>query len=858
MSNSPIVINNKNKNKNILHTSTLPTNNLTINKVSTGTVPTSKVDNSKLATSAVPTNNLVISKESTSTVAASTVAANTVATSTVPKNTVANNIVINNKKNDIYIKLQKLCIIIQTKLSNYVINDINKIINTKEFNILFNIFKKIYETRNTPSFIYVNNPKNNYILKFIKYLDENEIEFIKKILNTKDYIKLFTTIYDLFKEKDTKDLYMSFSSMKIDYRITFLSPFILKDKYIKIPFDNNSNIKKKYFINKLLNLEQPKTPFITRDNLYKLIKDSNKNIYNELERLCIVIQDKLFDFYITNTDIEKLNIFFNICKKIYETRDVKYFKIHLEGFVSNYVLKFVGILDEIEFKFIHDLLTNENDKTSFSNIYDFFIHIRSDEIYNALSSMKINENITFLSPNIKQYKYIKIPNSNDIKKRYFFIYILLTFNISAIIFEQNEINFLKKVLSNKSWDNFVDEYEDLYKNYDNEIMLSYCLGNLCNYDFNNFKDTIANQIVEETNKTITSNKVKSSKDIYDLFEIYYCITYEIQKLNQFKKIKPLIRIVYKKLSLKPELSVKPNSEKTSTISNPELSGNLNPKKTSTISNSELSRKPNSAKTLTISNPELSGNHNRENTSTISNPELSTKPNSEKTSTISNPELSKTLKPELEIKGTKILNIRSIYNNVLYLCDNVLKMLQNNNKINYNYLSSLDQDIFKLNKECLEHIEIFNESTTTTKYTSDQIQEQIIELNKKIDEINNLLNEKQIKNKNNNNIIIIAQIKLKESCNNSNSLNKSQKNPNNEKSISQIEPNNTNPHILTESISTNPELLGKTSTTLNSESSVKSNPEIFSNKNIVEKNKTSIISQKRKIKTNPLVISSKSP
>jgi len=270
-------------------------------------------------------------------------------------------------------------------------------------------------------------------------------------------------------------------------------------------------------------------------------QNTKTKLYDNLNKLCIIIQNKLFDEYeklvSNNNEIKKLNILFNIFKKIYESRDKKY-PIHLEYFISNYILKFVGMLNKEEYEFIKNLLGN-TEQISFTSVYDFFKH--SNKIYEALSFIQIDNDITFLSPNIKKNKYIIIPSENDsdIKKMYF-IKLLIIFKDFPIKLDELKIKFLKKILSNNTWDKFVKSYiQDQYIIYNDEIRLAITLGYLCYFDFNIFIEIIARQIIEEQNKnktTTTLETIKNSKDILDLFEIFYSIANEnIEIKKELKK-----------------------------------------------------------------------------------------------------------------------------------------------------------------------------------------------------------------------------------------------------------------------------------------------------------------------------------
>jgi hypothetical protein len=287
-----------------------------------------------------------------------------------------------------------------------------------------------------------------------------------------------------------------------------------------------------------------------KTNLKNFINDlENKSTYREIIGLCENIHHVLsifdVDMFLVNSNKKnnnkkkEFNILFNIYKKIYEARDKYLLKKIQNPFSNNYILKFIRNLDDEEYKYILEKLEKleeSEDKTLFIDLYDIFKHTKSDKIYKAFLLFKTEDKITFLSPNIKQNKYIKIPDDNDsdIKKGYF-ILLLQYFKINSIDISKfpHEINFLKKVLSNNYWDKFVDKYKP-HKAivYDEEIMLAYYLGQFCGFTFNDFIENISRKIIEEQkqNITTTSENVKNAKDIVDLFEIYYIIKINKEKL----------------------------------------------------------------------------------------------------------------------------------------------------------------------------------------------------------------------------------------------------------------------------------------------------------------------------------------
>jgi hypothetical protein len=355
-----------------------------------------------------------------------------------------------------------------------------------------------------------------------------------------------------------------------------------------------------------MNISPKNLKILTNNNA--TLSNTNKQttkikLYDNLNKLCIIIQDKLYNEYQklinNNNEIKKLNILFNIFKKIYESRDKKY-PIHLEYFISNYILKFVGMLNKEEYEFIKKLL-DDNEQISFTSVYDFFKH--SDKIYEALKSIKINNQITFLSPEIKQNKYIKIPHDNDnnIKKN-FFISLLIKFHMNKIILNSQQINFLKKVLSNKNSD--ILFISNIPIKYNEDIMLGYAYGSFCDFDYNIFIETIARQIIKEKNKNIitTSEILKNSKNILDLFEIYYNIKFLSNKssLSAVKSsIKNPLSVVNSSLikqssplsvvnsSIKNPLSVEKSSIKTP-LSEENLSIKKNPLSVENLSKKQKS------------------------------------------------------------------------------------------------------------------------------------------------------------------------------------------------------------------------------------------------------------------------------
>jgi hypothetical protein len=294
------------------------------------------------------------------------------------------------------------------------------------------------------------------------------------------------------------------------------------------------------------------------NDLNQLFNISNKKIdfertkkqpgFNKLYLLVLIIEKALFEKVLLEILIingngkrtfhKDFNIIFSIFKKIYEARNTKIL-------VGNYILKFIKSLDDKEVNFIHDLLNNGDyikkflegklittyKPEIFKNIYKKYKH--TNNIYEFLGGPIIdfffNDKTTILNPYIKQNKYIIIPddNASNLKKLYFIL--LVVFSSCVDIFLDNARNiskyilFLKKVLLDYNKNTIsVDPNED--------VKFAFVLGCLCNFDFSFFIKTIADKIIEEKNKkeTNTNTKVKSSKNISDLFEIFF-------ELNIFKE-----------------------------------------------------------------------------------------------------------------------------------------------------------------------------------------------------------------------------------------------------------------------------------------------------------------------------------
>jgi len=266
--------------------------------------------------------------------------------------------------------------------------------------------------------------------------------------------------------------------------------------------------------------------------------NNKETTFNTLLELTKIIEKTLFEKVLLEILIfspngkksfhKDFNIIFNIFKKIYEARDTKtIFKSNNLNSIrlsySNYILKFILSLDYKEFDFIESLLDNFYKKI-FRTIYQKYKHTQSKELYKALSKLFflikgdpafLNvTNTTILNPYIKRNKYIIIPdnNANNFKKLYFILFVVFSSFINGIHSFPNIISFLKKVLLNYNKNTISVEPSE-------EVEFAIVLGFLCNFEFFIFIDTISKNIIEEKKPNIDT-RVKSSKDISDLFELF--------------------------------------------------------------------------------------------------------------------------------------------------------------------------------------------------------------------------------------------------------------------------------------------------------------------------------------------------
>ena len=149
------------------------------------------------------------------------------------------------KKNRIHKELKILLNNLDGQLIDKIFLTINMNNNNNpEFNIIFNISKKIYESYNT-HFISNNTYNNNYVLKFIENLNNQESNYIKSLLENNTDKILFQEIYD---ESNRIDMYSILSSYTTNISIKdldFLSPENEQSQYIKFPDDKSPFLDKK-------------------------------------------------------------------------------------------------------------------------------------------------------------------------------------------------------------------------------------------------------------------------------------------------------------------------------------------------------------------------------------------------------------------------------------------------------------------------------------------------------------------------------------------------------------------------------------------------------------------------------------
>jgi hypothetical protein len=158
------------------------------------------------------------------------------------------------KKNRIHAILPDLLDNLHGQLIDKIFLTINMNNNNPDFNIIFNISKKIYESYNT-HFISNNTYNNNYVLKFVENLNNQESNYIIDLFNNittkkiKDnFINLFQEIYN---ESNSIDMYSILSSYTTNISIKdldFLSPENEQSQYIKFPDDKSPFLNKKYVL----------------------------------------------------------------------------------------------------------------------------------------------------------------------------------------------------------------------------------------------------------------------------------------------------------------------------------------------------------------------------------------------------------------------------------------------------------------------------------------------------------------------------------------------------------------------------------------------------------------------------------
>jgi hypothetical protein len=304
-----------------------------------------------------------------------------------------------------------------------------------------------------------------------------------------------------------------------------------------------------------------------------VIPPDKQEAFNKLYLLILIIEEVLFkkvllEILIINPSNgsksfhKDFDIIFSIFKKIYEARDTKYFINKITKYTSdNYILKFIISLDDKEVDFIEFLLNDGNyikdildtkgiktyDSRLFKTIYKKYKHTKSNDIYNILGDDIMNDffnkKTTILNPNIKKNKNIIIPedNASNLKKLYFILLVVFSSCIEIILDNiddfPNLIPFLKKILLNYN-------KNTVLKDPNEDVEFAIVLGCLCLFDFSFFIETIANKIIEEKNKKNIDTKVKSAKDISDLFEIFLELNIlEVTIVNSIRFINSIYFII---------------------------------------------------------------------------------------------------------------------------------------------------------------------------------------------------------------------------------------------------------------------------------------------------------------------------
>ena len=453
--------------------------------------------------------------------------------------------------------------------------------------------------------------------------------------------------------------------------------------------------------------------------------ENKRDESKELFKLTYIIEkalfEKVYSLKISGNNKKKtfhkdFNLIFSIFKKIYEARDTK----SIFNSNSNYILKFILSLDDKEYNFIEHLLNKDKQKI-FTQIYKKYKKTQSKELYKALSKIyilfiskkgifkddKYNLNVknTILNPQIKKNKYIIIPddNASNLKKLYFILLVVFSSCIEIIINIKNSnnlIKFLKKILLNYKKNTIsINQSED--------VKFAIVLGCLCDFDFSIFINTISQKIIEEKNKKNIDTRVKSSKNISDLFEIFL------------------------------ELDINKNKSLTSTV----YFAHVNIIKSYLYGNKSTSSSLPVASLPVASLPVAS-------VSTTTSSSASASASVSTTTSSSVPESALSANPSVVSSGNELLTAEKSEEELGILFNKIYRKIMfdiyiNNFSMTQKELNTLKSNIEELNKYKKNKILMIKSNNPIEYFTSEDINGFIENINIKIKNINNILNVKNI-------------------------------------------------------------------------------------------------------------------
>ena len=337
-----------------------------------------------------------------------------------------------------------------------------------------------------------------------------------------------------------------------------------------------------------------------------------------------------------------------------------------------------------------------------SKIYILFISkkgIFKDDKYN------LNVKNTILNPQIKKNKYIIIPddNASNLKKLYFILLVVFSSCIEIIINIKNSnnlIKFLKKILLNYKKNTIsINQSED--------VKFAIVLGCLCDFDFSIFINTISQKIIEEKNKKNIDTRVKSSKNISDLFEIFL------------------------------ELDINKNKSLTSTV----YFAHVNIIKSYLYGNKSTSSSLPVASLPVASLPVAS-------VSTTTSSSASASASVSTTTSSSVPESALSANPSVVSSGNELLTAEKSEEELGILFNKIYRKIMfdiyiNNFSMTQKELNTLKSNIEELNKYKKNKILMIKSNNPIEYFTSEDINGFIENINIKIKNINNILNVKNI-------------------------------------------------------------------------------------------------------------------